>query len=127
MMRTLFFCFLLTLATPGFALTPNLPAGTLDANMVVQTRLGPMNAIVDAPRPIISNVVSPTRGVYAIDIVITTGAVYDVRVLTSSGSKSVDAAVTETLRMWRFKPRMIHKLIVPIEFHGKHVTLGATR
>ena len=124
-MRTLFFCFLLTLATSGFALTPNLPAGTLGPDMVVQTRLGAMNAIVHAPRPIISNVASPTRGVYAIDIMITTGSVYDVRVLTSSGNKSVDAAVMETLRMWRFKPRMIHKLIVPIAFHGTRVTLGA--
>jgi len=126
-MRILFFCFLLTLATPGFALTPNLPAGTLDANMVVQTRLGPMDALIHAPRPTVPAVASRIRGVYAIDIVITTGSVYDVRVLTTSGNKSVDAAVMETLRLWRFKPRMIHKLIVPIEFHGKHVTLGATR
>jgi TonB family protein len=125
MIRTLFFCLLLTLATPGFALTPNLPAGTLDANMVVQTRLGPMNALIDAPRPTVPAVASRIRGVYAIDVVITTGSVYDVRVLTSSGDKSRDAAVVETLRLWRFKPRMIYKLIVPIEFYGKHVIFGA--
>lgn len=124
-MRTLFCCFVLALATPGFALTPNLPAGTLDANMVVQTRLGAMNAVIHAPRPVVPAVASRTRGVYAIDVVITTGSVYDVRVLTSSGNKSVDAAVEKTLRMWRFKPRMIYKLIVPIEFYGKHVALGA--
>jgi TonB family protein len=127
-MRAFLFCCALMVASPVLALTPNLPAGSLGPNMIVQTRLGPMaNCVVYAPRPVIPPAGGDTRGVYAIDIAVSTGYVYSARVLQSSGNKFVDEAVLDTLRTWRIRPRSIYKLIIPIKFHGRRVTLGATR
>lgn len=124
-MRVFFLCGMLAIASRALALTPNLPAGTLGPDMVVQTRLGSMpNVIIAAPRPAIPPVHSRAHGVYAIDLSVTTGLVYSARVLQSSGDKSVDEAVLNTLHQWRFRPRSIYKLIVPIDFKRTDVILG---
>jgi TonB family protein len=127
-MRAFIFCCLLALASPALALTPNLPAGTLGPDMVVQTRLGPMpNVILSAPRPKVLPVHIPTRGVYAVDLSVATGLVYSARVLKSSGSKAIDQAVLEALQQWRFHARTIYKLIVPIDFTLRGAILGGRR
>ena len=127
-MRTFLLCCLLALASPALALTPNLPAGTLGPDMVVQTRLGPMpNVILYAPRPKVLPVHVPTRGVYAVDLSVATGLVYSERVLQSSGSKAIDQAVLEALLQWRFRARTIYKLIVPIDFTRTGAILGGKR
>lgn len=117
-------CFLFVTSS-AFALQPNPPAGSLLSGMVVQTRFGPMDPILVAPRP----VVPPghylrSRGVYAVEIALVTGWVPAVRVLQSSGDSVVDNVVIQTLQQWRFRPRLIYKLIVPIEFRGRHAILG---
>jgi hypothetical protein len=67
--RILIFVWALFAAMPAPALTPNMPAGSLLPGGVVQTRFGPMNCIVYAPRPIVPvNYRGRTRGVYAADI-----------------------------------------------------------
>jgi TonB family protein len=119
---------MLALAPPAMALTPNLPAGTLGPDMVVDTRLGPMpHVILYAPRPKVLPVHIPSRGVYAVDLSVATGLVYSARVLKSSGSSAIDQAVLEALRQWRFRGRTIYKLIVPIDFTHKGAVLGARR
>ena len=124
------FAFLL-LAGPLSALTPNLPAGTLLPGMLVQTRFGPMDCILSAPVPRVPSSFSHhgqrMRGVYAADLSVSTGWPYSVRVLESSGDSFLDNVAQETLRRWRFKPRTIYKLVVPIEFRGSSVILGAPR
>src|ERR1700730_17207731 len=127
-MRTFLLCCLLALASPALALTPNLPAGTLGPDMVVQPRLGPMpNVILYAPRPVIGPMHVPSRGVYAVDLSIATRLVYSERVLQSSGSKAIDQAVLEALLQWRFRARTIYKLIVPIDFTRTGAILGGKR
>jgi TonB family protein len=127
-MRILFLCSMFAVAFDALALTPNLPAGTLGPGMIVQTRVGSMsNVIITAPRPVIPRIHPHTRGVYAIDLSVTTGLVYSARVLQSSGDKGVDEAVLETLRQWRFRPRSIYKLIVPIDFTRSGPILGGKR
>ena len=127
-MRSLLLCCMLALASRALALTPNLPAGTLGPDMVVETRLGPMpSVILYAPRPAILPVHVKTRGVYAVDLSVATGLVYSARVLKSSGSKAIDHAVLEALPQWRFRARTIYKLIVPIDFTRTGAVLGARR
>jgi TonB family protein len=93
--------------------------------MVVQTRFGPMDCILSAPRPVVpSGHRVHGRGVYAIDIQVVTSFIPSVRVLQSCGDPEVDRIVVETLRQWRFRPRAIYKLIVPIDFEGNHAILG---
>lgn len=106
----------LALAPLLMALTPNLPAGTLRKDMIVETRTGPVNCIVAAPRPAIMPARAYAHGVYAADISISTGYVYSVRILQSSGDSALDNAVLNILSNWRFRPRMIYKLIVPVDF-----------
>ncbi len=125
-MRILLLFCTLSLATPLVALTPNLPAGSLGPDMVVQTRSGPMpNVIASAPPPVVPPTAMSGRGVYAIDITVTTGFAYSVRVLQSSGHSTFDNAARDALMKWRFRQRMIYKLIVPIRFDKSKVTLGA--
>ena len=127
-MRTVILCCILALAPAALALTPNLPAGTLGPDLVVQTRLGPMpNCIVYAPRPVVVPLTERTRGVYAVDISVATGYVYSARVLESSRDTGLDNAALDTLRKWRFRPRSIYKLIVPIGFSRAGARLGANR
>lgn len=123
---------ILLLARPTMALTPNLPAGSLGPGMVVQTRLGPVpDCIVFAPKPNLPRGFSHhgprAHGVYAVDLSISTGLVYSARILESSGDRFLDRVVLEALQQWRFKPRSIYKLIVPIDFEGRTVRLGASR
>lgn len=110
--------FLLFFAEPAPALTPNFPAGTLNPELVVQTRFGPMDCMIEAPRP--KKRFSATgRAVYAIDINVVRGDAYAVRVLQSSGDHATDETVRGILEHWRFRPRSIYKLIVPVQFaHG---------
>jgi hypothetical protein len=117
-------CFVFA-TSPLLALQPNIPAGTLLPGMIVQTRFGPMDCILSAPRP----TVPPGhhihgRGVYAIDIQVVSSFVPSVRVLQSCGDPELDRITVETLREWRFRPRTIYKLIVPIEFAGRRAILG---
>jgi hypothetical protein len=116
----------LTITTsPLFALQPNPPSGSLLPGGVVQTRFGPMDAIVQAPRPIVpAGHYVQSRGVYAVEVALVTGWVPAVRVLESCGDPVVDNVVLQTLQQWRFRPRTIYKLIVPIEFAGSHAILG---
>lgn len=93
--------------------------------MVVQTRFGPVDAIVRAPRPAVPlGHYVHSRGVYAIEVALVTGWVPAVRVLQSCGDSVVDNAVIQTLQQWRFRPRIIYKLIVPIDFDGRTAILG---
>jgi TonB family protein len=127
-MRAIVLCCLLALASRALALTPNLPAGTLGPDMVVETRSGPMSSIIlSAPRPVVLPVQVPTHGVYAIDLSVATGVVYTARVLKSSGSPAIDQAVLKSLEQWRFRARTIYKLIVPIDFTKNGAVLGARR
>jgi len=127
-MRTFVVCGMFALASRAVALTPNLPAGTLGPDMVVETRLGPLSSVIlYAPRPVILPERVQTRGVYAVDLSVATGLVYSARVLKSSGSKAIDQAVLEALQQWRFRARTIYKLIVPIDFTRTGAVLGARR
>ncbi|HST30704.1 MAG TPA: TonB family protein [Chthoniobacterales bacterium] len=55
----------------------------------------------------------------------TTGYVYAVRVIESSGNSDLDNAILNTLQQWRFRPRLIYKLVVPVDFTGPVAHLGA--
>lgn len=122
--RSLLLLFVFT-ASSAFALQPNPPAGSLLPGMVVQTRFGPVDAIFSAPRPVVPLGHSVQgSGVYAIEIALVTGWVPAVRALQSCGDPAVDNAVMQTLQQWRFRPRIIHKLIVPIDFEGRNAILG---
>ena len=113
--------FLLFLAADSsLALTPNLPAGTLGAGTVVNTQFGPIADGVryaPSPTPPQAQMINGT-GLYVVDISVARGMADNVRVLTSSGSKTLDDAVIAALLKWRFKPRSFYKLTVPIEFHS---------
>ena len=115
---------MVALALPLIALTPNLPAGTLGPGMVVQTRTGPVNCIVEARRPRIAPLRGRASGVYAADINVATGYVYSVRVLQTSGDSALDNAMLDALQKWRFRPRIIYKLVVPVDFRGSTVYFG---
>ena len=111
-----FFLFIVT-AGSGFALTPNLPAGTLGSGTVVNTQFGPIpDGVRYAPSPAIPSSSETGRGVYVIEISVARGIADNVRVLQSSGSKTLDDAAVAALLKWRFKPRAFYKLTVPIEF-----------
>jgi len=102
-----------------FGLTPNLPAGTVTSGLVVNTRFGAMpDAIRYAPKPVLPREVQRLsgHGVYIVDIAIVRGFADDVRVLQSSGSKILDDVAIEALSKWRFKPRSVYKVTVPIDF-----------
>ena len=116
---------MVAIAPSLLALTPNLPAGSLLPGMVVQTRLGPMNCILEAPRPRIVPFRGVARGVYAADINVATGDVYSVRVLQTSGNSALDNTILDALQGWRFRPRIIYKLVVPVDFKGSTVSFGA--
>ena len=118
MRLALLFCLLLS---PGslFALTPNIPAGTLVSKNVIRTRDGLLqNAVVNAPDPVIPAIARQqrSRGVYVVEISVVRGIVDNVRVLQSSGNKTLDDAAIEALLKWRFRPRSVYKVTVPIDF-----------
>ena len=112
------------IASPAFALTPNMPAGSLRHDMLVQTRLGIVNCIVRAPRPRSVPFRGVARGVYAADINVSTGTVYSVRVLESSGNSAIDNRILDSLQQWRFRPRIIYKVVVPVVLKGSTVYYG---
>ena len=114
----LVFCFLL-LPVSLLALTPNIPAGTLLSKEVINTRDGPLhNAVINAPDPVIPAIARQqrSRGVYVVEISVVRGIVDNVRVLQSSGNKTLDDAAIEALLKWRFRPRSVYKVTVPIDF-----------
>jgi len=45
-------------------------------------------------------------------------------VIESSGNSDVDNAMLYTLQQWRFRPRLIYKLVVPVDFSGHTAHLG---
>jgi hypothetical protein len=121
---SLLFAGLLITASPLMALTPNWPAGTLRPDMLAQTRNGPVDCILAAPRPRIPAIRGHGRGLYAADIAVATGIVYATRVIESSGDPGLDNAMLNALQQWRFRPRLIYKLVVPVDFHGHTAHLG---
>jgi LEA14-like dessication related protein len=114
----------LVVASPLFALTPNMPAGSLREDMLVQTRTGIVNCIVQAPRPRIVPFRGVARAVYAADINVGRGSVYSARVLQSCGNSEVDNQILNSLQQWQFRPRIIYKLVVPVVFKGSTVYYG---
>ena len=107
-----------------FALTPNMPAGSLRHDMLVQTRMGIVDCILRAPRPRTVPFRGVARGVYAADINVGGGDVYSVRVLQSCGDSGVDNLILDSLQHWHFRPRLIYKLVVPVVFKGSAVYYG---
>ena len=116
-------CGLMLVVSPVAALTPNLPAGSLLPGMVVQTRFGPMDCLVHTPHPR-EHFNIRSRGVYAADINVTSGTVYSVRVLQSSGDTLADNAARAALHQWQFRPRSIYKLVVPVDFIAGRAVFG---
>jgi TonB family protein len=117
MRLALVFCLLL-LPVSLFALTPNIPAGTLVSKNVISTRDGLLNdAVINSPDPVIPAIARQqrSRGVYVVEISVVRGIVDNVRVLQSSGNKILDDAVIEALLKWRFRPRSVYKVTVPID------------
>lgn len=88
------------------------------------TRTGPVDCILAAPRPRIPAMRGHAHGLYAADIAVATGYVYATRVIESSGNPDLDNAMLNALQQWRFRPRLIYKLVVPVEFHGHNAHLG---
>ena len=114
------FCFLF-LSASLLALTPNIPAGMLVSKDVINTRDGLLHHVVlNAPDPVIpAGAHRPRlrgRGVYAVEIRVARGIVDNVRVLQSSGQKFLDDAAIDALLKWRFRPRSVYKVTVPIDF-----------
>lgn len=110
-------------ASTILAYTPNYPRGELLPGNVVATRWGVMrDALIAAPQPVTPHgVMARARGIYIIgDININTGVPGHVRVLRSSGSPLLDQLAKETLVHWRFRPRSVYQLTVPIDFGGRH-------
>lgn len=124
LMRSIVFGATFMIAAPVFSLTPNLPAGSLRGDMLVQTRAGIVNCIVQAPRPRIVPFRGVARGVYAADINVARGSVYSSRVLQSCGNPEVDNRILDSLQQWQFRPRIIYKLVVPVVFKGSTVYFG---
>jgi hypothetical protein len=123
-LRCLIFGGLLVSASTLLALTPNTPAGTLQPDMLVQTRNGTVDCIIAIERPHVPPIRGHARGVYAADIAVATGYVYAVRVVESSGDSALDNAMLNALQQWRFRPRIIYKLVVPVDFSGSIAHLG---
>jgi len=123
-LRSLLVAGLLITASPLMALTPNWPAGTLRPDGLAQTRNGPVDCVLAAPRPQIPAIRGHAHGLYAADIAVATGWVYAVRVIESSGNSVLDNAMLNTLQQWRFRPRQIYKLVVPVDFSGQTAHLG---
>ena len=124
MMRLIVFGATSVMAATAFGLTPNMPAGTLRGDMLVQTRMGIVNCLVQAPRPRIVPFRGVARGVYAADINVARGSVYSVRVLQSCGNSQVDNQILDSLQQWQFRPRIIYKLVVPVLLKDSTVYYG---
>jgi TonB family protein len=117
MRLALVFC-LLFLPVSLFALTPNIPAGALVSRNVIATRDGLLHdAVINSPDPVIPAIARQqrSRGVYVVEISVARGIVDNVRVLQSSGNKILDNAAIEALLKWRFRPRSVYKVTVPID------------
>lgn len=123
-MRSFVFGAAFLVASVTFALTPNMPAGSLRHDMLVQTRMGIVNCILQAPRPRMVPFRGVARGVYAADINVGRGDVYSVRVLQSCGNSEVDNQILDSLQHWQFRPRIIYKLVVPVVLKGSTVYYG---
>src|SRR5207249_2370826 len=109
----------LSFAHSGWALIPNLPAGTVTSRLTVVTRLGENEkGIRYAPKPLVPRFAPrrSARGVFIVDINVATGFALNVRILQSTGSDELDNAAIAALRQWQFQPRAFYKVTVPIEF-----------
>lgn len=114
------FCFL-SLSASLLALTPNIPAGTLVSKDIINTRDGLLHhAVINAPDPVVPRMPRQARlsgrGVYVVEISVARGIVDNVRVLQSTGQKILDDAAIDALLKWRFRPRSVYELTVPIDF-----------
>ena len=132
MRKFLVSCALFFLVAPAaWALTPNIPAGILNPDLSVSTQFGRLDRVVrQGPTPVLhpalARLALSRRGSFIIEIDVATGLARDVRVFRSTGSAEVDDAIMRTLRHWRFRPRSVHKLTVPIRFdRSGRVRLGA--
>jgi TonB family protein len=93
----------------------------------VPTQLSPLlprdwfyKSIVSKPQPDYSMEARRLRlegqGHFKLSINDQTGLVDSVRTMKSTGHKLLDEAAIKALRNWRFKPRTLHQVIVPIVF-----------
>ena len=116
---------LLISSSPGFALTPNIPAGTLTPSYAIITRLGRFeHAINYGPVPRVPHHWRG-QGVVILDLSVRTGYVDMARIWQSTGSKEIDDALIATLQQWRVQPRLCYKLYVPVTVSGGSVRLGS--
>ena len=107
------------IALPGQsanALQPSTVPGQFDA-VALSGRF--RNVVVYAPMPVVPASAQHLsgRGLYVVELV--NGNVEDVRVVKSTGYKVLDDAAIVALRQWRFKPHVIWKSHIPIEFHTR--------
>lgn len=121
----LFACGLLLFVTDSFALTPNLPAGYIAPDLVIDTRTGPLlNAVLSAPRPNIPpdllRHAGAVRALFAVDVGTVTGQPYSVRVVRSTGVWAIDNALINTFYQWRFRPRSVSKVMIPVNVVRGH-------
>src|SRR3569833_3209034 len=83
-------CGAFAIACSLLALPPNLPAGDVSSQLVINTRTGELrNAVRYAPNPVIPPATlakaTGSHGVFAVDIGVVTGIPYSVRTLKSTG------------------------------------------
>jgi outer membrane biosynthesis protein TonB len=130
MKRTLILLVLVLITQASFALTPNIPAGTLTPDFGIITRLGTFqHAINYGPIPRIPPGAVPQRwrgqGVVILDLSVRTGYVDFARIWQSTGVKEIDDALIATLQHWRVQPRIAYKLYVPVTISAGSVRLGS--
>ena len=124
------FCFLF-LSASLLALTPNIPAGTLVSKDIINTRDGSLHhAVINAPDPVVPDMPRQARlsgrGIYVVEISVARGIVDNVRVLQSTGQKILDDAAIDALLKWRFRPRSVYELTVPIDFEAsRRIKVGS--
>jgi TonB family protein len=65
----------------------------------------------------VSTAETPPPGVYVeVEIEYDTGKVTDVRLNKSTGDPKLDVATIEKFRKWRFKPKKVRRVEIPIRF-----------
>ena len=84
------------------------------------TAAEPRAQLLDAPRPMKPAEALRQRlagtGVFVIDMDISTGRAKSVKVVQSTGHKSLDRATVQALKKWRFTPGAVRVVRVPITF-----------
>lgn len=65
------------------------------------------------------------KGVYRLKIDQQSGKVIEIKVLKSTGVKSLDDAAALALSQWKAKPHVIQSADVPVEFTGPGESIGS--